>query len=672
MSGVWLVFVAEFRRRWRSWLILAALIALVGGLVIAAADAGRRTATAFPRFVSAYGYDVAAFNPQSGPALLRFPEIALATHFDSPLTGQPTCTCGRRIPAQDFGVVEMSSAAMHQTSKLESGRWPDQSKPDEVLASFPLAQNLGVRVGTVIGVPFYAASQAGAVDAGGALPVPTRALAAQLLSATSANSIYLVRLHHGAADLPRFNSEVQPLVAGTSNLDAVAENVQASIHPQAVGWWVLAALMALAGIAVVGQAIGRQSLVESGDYGTLRAIGLSPRQLIAVMTVRNLAVALVGVMGAIALAVALSPLTPLGEARVVEPSTGFAFDPVALPLGALSLVLVVLLLGVWPAVRVSRRRFAEDRNTFARPFPIVSRLSAMGAPPSAVVGVRRAFERGRGLSAVPVVSAFLGTTLAVLALSATAVFGASLGHLLSTPDLYGDAFQVMFSPNSAQPLPSHLVSDLQADPAISGITEGVGTEVTINGIGLAAIALNSIRGPLLLSTVNRIRSYQDWRDGSRGFDHASSRCPCGISHPSDCPSANGWDAYHSLSGGLASVIPRRLRERRTGDRGGVQHRWVPRCRVSAWPCTGDLPSRCATEPAPHRPSSGRFRSRRTSSYRPIWPRPQFGGPVPYRPDLARQLRSGGELPPHFGLGSGGLRGRHTRACARGQRGPPTA
>ena len=406
MSGVWLVFGAELRRRWRSWLILAALIALVGGLVLAAAAAGRRTATAFPRFASAYGYDVAAFNPQSGPALLRFPEIALATEFDSPLTGQPTCTCGRRIPSQDFGVVEMSSAAMHQTSKLENGRWPDQSRPDEVLASFPLAQNLGVRVGTVIRVPFYAASQAGAVDAGGALPVPTgptvslrvvgieaaevdlpagstpsyglygtRALAAQLLSATSANSIYLVRLHHGAADLPRFNSEVQPLVAGTSNLDAVAENVQASIHPQAVGWWVLAALVALAGIAVVGQAIGRQSLVESGDYGTLRAIGLSPRQLIAVITVRNLAVALVGVMGAIALAVALSPLTPLGEARVVEPSTGFAFDPVVLPLGALSLVLVVLLLGIWPAVRVSRPAIRRGSQHLRPSFP--DRLSAV-------------------------------------------------------------------------------------------------------------------------------------------------------------------------------------------------------------------------------------------------------------------------------------------------------
>ena len=51
MGAVRLVFGAELRHRWRSWLMLVILIAVVGGLVLAAAAAGRRTATAFPRFV---------------------------------------------------------------------------------------------------------------------------------------------------------------------------------------------------------------------------------------------------------------------------------------------------------------------------------------------------------------------------------------------------------------------------------------------------------------------------------------------------------------------------------------------------------------------------------------------------------------------------------------------
>lgn len=45
------------RRRWRSWLLLGLLIALVSGLVLAAATAGRRTSSAFPQYEAAHGYD---------------------------------------------------------------------------------------------------------------------------------------------------------------------------------------------------------------------------------------------------------------------------------------------------------------------------------------------------------------------------------------------------------------------------------------------------------------------------------------------------------------------------------------------------------------------------------------------------------------------------------------
>ena len=71
MGAVRLVFGAELRRRWRSWLILVVLIAVVAGLVLAAAAAGRRTATAFPRFVASHGYDVYIYNQKPVPGLSR-------------------------------------------------------------------------------------------------------------------------------------------------------------------------------------------------------------------------------------------------------------------------------------------------------------------------------------------------------------------------------------------------------------------------------------------------------------------------------------------------------------------------------------------------------------------------------------------------------------------------
>ena len=57
MALVGLLLRARARQRWRSWLSLCMLVALVSGLVLAAAASARRTATAFPGFEAAHGYD---------------------------------------------------------------------------------------------------------------------------------------------------------------------------------------------------------------------------------------------------------------------------------------------------------------------------------------------------------------------------------------------------------------------------------------------------------------------------------------------------------------------------------------------------------------------------------------------------------------------------------------
>ena len=66
LAAVLLLLRARFRHRWRSWLALSLLIALVSGLVLAGVVAARRTATAFPRYLAAHGYD--SFVLSSAPA----------------------------------------------------------------------------------------------------------------------------------------------------------------------------------------------------------------------------------------------------------------------------------------------------------------------------------------------------------------------------------------------------------------------------------------------------------------------------------------------------------------------------------------------------------------------------------------------------------------------------
>jgi hypothetical protein len=347
---------AEWRRRWRSWLAIAILISVVGGLVLAAAAAGRRTESAFPQFVAAHGFDEVVYANRTVPKLATLPEVTSATELVIPDIGNASCRCTHPISQSGFSVV-VAPPKGRSPFTLVSGRLPDAAAPDQVLASFTLQQDYGVQVGTVIHVPFEAPSQGAAYNNPNvALPKPrgptvafhvvgiaatedefpagttpsyalftTDAFARNVLPGTAVQYRYFVRVRHGAAGLPRFDASAKSLKLGTGTVGASSEDgqaaaVEASIRPQALGWWVLAALAGLVGLAVVGQALGRQSIVESEDYPTMAALGVDRRQLVALGTVRNLVVGLTGAAGAVAIAVALSPIAPLGEARFAETS----------------------------------------------------------------------------------------------------------------------------------------------------------------------------------------------------------------------------------------------------------------------------------------------------------------------------------------------------------------
>ncbi len=530
MGAVLLVFRSELRRRWRSWLVLVVLIAAVGGLALGAAAAGRRTASAFPRFVAAHGYDVYIFNDRPVPGLARLPGVASVTSVVIPGYGQPTCACTQAVNTSNFYINELTPTALGRVVKLVAGRMPDPSSPTEVLASFTLEQDYGLHIGSVLHVPFYARSQRAALNgnrpvaprgpsltlhivgtAAAELEFPsgqapeedlftTAAFARAVNHRTVEASVYFVRLRHGTADLPRFAAALNPLhVTYVSNQDASAQAVAASIHPQAVGWWILAALAALAGLAVVGQALGRQSVVESEEYPKLVALGLPRRQLIVLGTARNVAIGLAGAAGAVLVAFALSPLAPVGEARLAEPSPGLAFDPLILLLGALVVLVVVGALGLWPSIRASRVRVGGIPYHQFRRSSVVAHLSAAGAPPSAVIGIRHALERGRGAASVPVGTALFGTVVAVAALCATAVFGASLSHLTATPALYGQDYQIVFS--GLQNNPTRQLAQVERDRAVTGIMVGTRDEISINGVSVSSAIGKAIRGPLLISTI---------------------------------------------------------------------------------------------------------------------------------------------------------------------------
>jgi ABC-type lipoprotein release transport system permease subunit len=536
MRAVWLVLVAGFRRQWRSWLLLALLIAVASGFVLASTAAGRRTDAAFPRYVASHGYDAIVYTVQPLPK--RLPGVAQVTPVQMPFYDQPLCSCHRQINKGAFAVREVPPGSLGRVAKLVAGRMPDSSSPVEALASFTLQRDYDVRLGTVITLPMAGASQREAVfkAMAGEGPPPKKAtgprMAMRVVGIAAAENefssgqgatytlypgpafavatkgspaltSYYVRLRHGQADFARFEARTSSLGgAGVQDLDRPAATITNSIHPQAVGWLVLAGLAGLAAVAMVGQALARQARAESADHPVLATLGLSPRQLAVRIMLRTLIVAVAGAAGGIAVATLLSPLAPLGEARLAEPAPGLSFDAPVLGLGALATVAAVLALGVLPALRAARVHTAAGRAPATRPSAVAGAAAAAGAPPGAVIGIRHALERGRGTRAVPVGTALIGSVAGVAALCATAVFGSSLAHLTTTPALYGAPFQDMFNSSGPGAIGQDpLIKELEKDPAISRITLVSIPAVTVNGVNVRAVvaAAAAGRGPMLLS-----------------------------------------------------------------------------------------------------------------------------------------------------------------------------
>ena len=394
-----------------------------------------------------------------------------------------------------------------------------------MLASFTLAQDKGVHVGTVIRVPLYTRGQrlgppvalrvvgieaAGNEFPSGQTPIydvyTTRAFAAAMNPRTATSPFYYVRLRHGPAGLPRLDASLRRFPIYTvAHQDGGAAAVAASIRPQAVGWWVLAGLAGLAGVAAIGQAIARQTAASRAEYATLAVIGLPPRAFTLLSLARVAIVSAVGAIAGVALAVVLSPLAPVGVARVAEPDPGVSFDPLVLPLGALAIVFAVLALGLAPAVRSSRPLRAPPHGPGPGPVRVTRAVAAAGAPPSAMVGVSNALERGRDRHRIPVATALAGMVVAVAALGATAVFGASLSHLVASPALYGDPFQVYFTQSGTAGqgiLTGSLLPSLKHDPSVDRITLASAPEIAVKQAHVRALAMRAVRGPALLSVTD--------------------------------------------------------------------------------------------------------------------------------------------------------------------------
>ena len=203
-------------------------------------------------------------------------------------------------------------------------------------------------------------------------------------------------------------------------------------------------LAALAALLVLGQVLVRRTLLAATDAPVLRALGMSRGQLVRAALLPAVAVALLGAAIAVAGALALSVLTPLGDARIFEATPGIFIEPGILIVGAVAIVIAVFACVGIPAWRTSRDAGSMLGTTeFSgsdRHSRIASAVATFGMPVPAIAGTRLALEPGHGRSATPVRSAIIGLTLAVTAMVAAFGFAASMDRFTSSPTLWGIRF----------------------------------------------------------------------------------------------------------------------------------------------------------------------------------------------------------------------------------------
>ena len=297
-------------------------------------------------------------------------------------------------------------------------------------------------------------------------------------------------LLRGATMLARRYPATQGLTA--INLADEVTATERAIRPQAVTLALFAALAGLIALVVIGQLLSRQLSLDSAESPVLRTLGMTPRGLAALSLARLAVITAAGGLAAVMIAMAASPLMPIGPARLAEPHPGVDINLVILGTGCAAIITLPLLLlapAAWrnAAAAAGPLGVAEPAGA-ARAWRLGAALG-LGRPLTGSLGVRMAFEPGRGRTAVPVRSALAGTIVAVAAVIAAFVFGTSLIHLVETPRLYGQDWQQQLDLQFGGVHGALLDQILAGQKGVAGYAKGNYGQVTIDGHIVPAIGV---------------------------------------------------------------------------------------------------------------------------------------------------------------------------------------
>jgi ABC-type lipoprotein release transport system permease subunit len=257
----------------------------------------------------------------------------------------------------------------------------------------------------------------------------------------------------------------QDLASGVViDVQQLREAVRADLGPDAASLRVLAGLLALAAFVVLGQLLGNHVRIAGEDHPTLRAIGMTRRDLFRVGLLHASVIGAASAVVALVGSVLVWSRVPLGRADRIETVDVFDLHPVARGMGMAGTFVAVLAIAAGPAwIAAARRR---DGTLGARPSTAATIVRALHLGPGAATGVRLALEPGRGTRSVPLRSGLGAATVAVAVICGAGTMSGGLEHLRETPRLVGwgwDGFGYL------------------GDADVDALTDRLGREPTVEG-----------------------------------------------------------------------------------------------------------------------------------------------------------------------------------------------
>jgi ABC-type lipoprotein release transport system permease subunit len=521
MGAVRLLAGSEIRRRWRSTLAITLLVGIVGAIFLATAAGARRSESALDRFnavslSSDIEISVGQPTPKQIATFAKTPGVAAVGQLRAYAFALPEKLMELSIAMPLDSVFNRDA----DRSRIIAGRQVDPNAPDEMTIGESLADQFDLEVGDTLKAPTFTQEQikvafsggppgapAGPVialrvvgivrrpldlgvrSAGGGVAILSPAFRTRYADQVGAyTDVLRVRTERGTADVPGVTAVArkmfgQELTFGTTGLGSETEGARSAIDVITLALAIVAAVTAISGLVAIGIVMTRDISRSAVEQPVLRGLGLTRGQRILVSVPRALIMAGAGTLLAVAGAVALSPLFPIGVARLAEPDPGLHVDWTVLGVAGMLLFLVVLGIASLAASRSARRSSVErDNHEYRRTSTILEQAAGAGLRPTATNGLRMAIQSGRGEARVPVRSAFLGAVFGIAGVTAALVFAASLGHLMNTPRLYGWTWDV------------HVDVDAPKGPCADRVDHGINENTGAEAVGHVCITEMQVAG----------------------------------------------------------------------------------------------------------------------------------------------------------------------------------